>query len=67
VTFDWKTSARSALQTIAQMDNYMGTLQWQSHLQGFPAAKVIGAQSVNWIDYVRPMVPRRLLERYIWR
>jgi hypothetical protein len=67
VIFDWKTSARSALQAITQMENYMGTLQWQTRLQGFPGAKVMGAQSVSWIDYVRPMVPRGLLGTYRWR
>lgn len=50
--FDWKTSASSALKAVEQIDIYMGTLQWQ-----YPGSTAVAAQSVSWVDYVRPLLP----------
>jgi hypothetical protein len=66
IVFDWKTSGRSALAAIEQMDKYMGTLTWQYQWQ-FPGAKVVTASSVSWIDYVRPLVPQRYFANYKFR
>ena len=63
IIFDWKTSGRSALRSIDQLDDYMGALSW--HHNG---GQVITAQSVSWADYVRPLMkPGKLGPLDKWR